>query len=119
MFWLELRIFQPNGIYLSTTRPRPFMGLEWHKEKKHRPRRHLSLPLKGQLVTSQSQSSAYCRQTPFNAASLSPYTAALFLLRAMLESAAVAEPIAMSGLCVNPLASEESPERSEKSARSR
>jgi hypothetical protein len=58
-------LFQPNGIYLSTTLPPPFRDLEWHKEKKHRHRRHLSLLLKGQLVTSQSQSSAYCRQTPF------------------------------------------------------
>ena len=34
--------------------PRPFKDLEWHKGKKHRHRRHLSLLLRGLLVTSQS-----------------------------------------------------------------
>src|SRR6476661_648956 len=46
--------------YLSTMLPRPFKDLEWHKGKKHRHRRHLSLLLlRGLVVTSQSQSSAY------------------------------------------------------------
>ena len=105
----QLRLFQPNGIYLSTTLPRPFRDLEWHKEKKHRPRRHLSLLLKGQLVTSQSQSSAYCRQTPFKRGALGRTPLLPFTSRE-IESAAVAEPIAMNGLCVNLLPSEESSE---------
>ena len=39
--------------YLSTMLPRSFKDLEWHKEKKHRPRhRRPSLLLRGLLVTS-------------------------------------------------------------------
>jgi hypothetical protein len=44
--------------YFSTMLLHPFKGLEWHKEKKHRHRRHLSLLLKGLPVTSQIESSA-------------------------------------------------------------
>ena len=47
--------------YLSTLLLCPYKDLEWHKGKKHRHRRHLSLLLRGPLVTSQSQSSAYFR----------------------------------------------------------
>jgi hypothetical protein len=50
--------FYGYGNYLSTMLPRSFKDLEWHKGKKHRHRRHLSLLLRGLLVISRSQSSA-------------------------------------------------------------
>jgi len=49
--------------------PGPFKDLKWHKGKKHRHRRHLSLLLRGLLVTSQSQSSAYSGKRLLNRAS--------------------------------------------------
>ena len=45
--------------------PRPFKDLEWHKGKKHRHRRHLSLLLRGLLVTSQSAIFSVVLRTPF------------------------------------------------------
>ena len=39
--------------------PYPYKDREWHKEKKHRHRRPLSLLLKGLPVTSQSHSAPY------------------------------------------------------------
>ena len=43
---------------------RPFKDLEWHKGKKHRHRRHLSLLLRGLLVTKPVLIFSRVRQTP-------------------------------------------------------